>query len=508
MGAKRIASLAEAVGRGTFTLIETPPPSVVAIGTTKAVLISSSLPWGPDNVETDFTDPATFRQTFAPPGFSRTGSSYLTMTRFPWVNAAIIRVVDLDALASSLQLQDSVPANAALVNAKYKGATGNSIQGQVFTASDAVGTHRKLVFTVTDATTGLSTSETYDNFDFSKAIGDPYYTTSFKDSLLIASITRQAGSTPVVSGPTNFSGGNDGDALDASDYLGTPGSADRGVALLENDPDVDVFFTDIVPSGIRAAVNAGLEAHVVFMEDQRIFIASDDQGASTSTAKTDAAALSSDHGIFTYQYAQVFDDSGNLTGFIIPCAGPTASFLTLLPPHLSLAFKDTRFTKFLSAIKGLDTIPKQATLADLESHGVLAWEKNSSGVFSPYADTMTDGKTDIFVTRMADYLSQSIGDALENFDGSLNDTETIEAERSIIDTFGRQLVKNNTIDHIALPNLKAWQLLPVTDSNTEATLDAGQIFHSAIAQVYSDQKQQIFKLEIGETISVVPVVGP
>jgi hypothetical protein len=507
--AKRIASVSSAIGRGVFELIESPPSAIKAIGTNKAVMIASSLPWGPLDAETDFIDAGTFRATFAPPGFPRTGNAYLTVTRAPWVNLALIRVLGVGAAAGSLQLEDTVgPADAALVHLKYKGANGNLVKGQVFAATDAVGTHRKLVFSITDATTGLSTTETYDNFDFTKSIGDAYYTSTFANSQLIGSITRQAGSTPAVSGPTSFSTGSDGAALVAADYLGTPGDAGAGVALLENDPEVDAFFCDSVPSGILAAVNAGLDAHAVFMADQRIFIASAAQGTAVATVKTAAASVPSDHGIYTYQFMQVFDDVGTLTGFILPAAGFTAALMTLMPPHLSLAYKDVRFTKFLNGIKGIDTIPKQATLADLESHGVLAWEKNASGFFSPYADTMTDGTTDVFVTRMADYIAESIGNKLENFRGAINDTETIQDERSLIDTFGRKLVSDNKVDHITLPNIKAWMFLPVEAVNSESTLDAGEIHHAAIAQLWSDEKQLFLRLQVGTSVTVTPVATP
>ena len=87
-----VTSESQAAGRGTFIVFREVAASVIKSGLVRAVFVTR-LPWGPLDTQTAFSDAATFRATFAPAGFDRTGAGYLMATKFPWVDLQIIRVL-------------------------------------------------------------------------------------------------------------------------------------------------------------------------------------------------------------------------------------------------------------------------------------------------------------------------------------------------------------------------------------------------------------------------------
>ncbi len=497
-----ISSVSQASGRGVFIIFKAVLDAVLAVGTGRAAMIAQ-LPWGPIDTETPFQDAATFRAMFAPNGFTRTGQGYLMATKFPWIDLQIIRVLGTGPVKATYTIQNSVPANCLIVPAKYYGASGNGIQVVIANATSGTGTSFDMTVSITDAATGLVTSETYPDVDSTQVADDAthtYWAGLTANSQLLGTLVKTGASRP-VNGTYTLATGSDGAAIASGNYLGTPGSADKGLALLELDADVSFVFTDDPGSGNLAAVMAGIKAHCVLMKDRRIGVLMGLPAETSATAKTNAAANQLDHCVYVWPHGKVLDDQGNKT--VIPLSGPLASFATLLTPHLSIAYKSKAFTKALSNIVELDASATKATKTDLEKNGVVPFEKSGkTGYFSPYCDVTTSKTSAVFGVRMADYIAFSIAETLEEFRGAPNDDETFEDERTLIDDFGTQLVKNRKRDHIFLPCINAWELLPTEANNTAATIAAGDATHGIRATLISEQKRIFLVGEIGTTVKI------
>jgi hypothetical protein len=396
--------------------------------------------------------------------------------------------------------------NVLTVPAKYYGVYGNGISVVIAAATNGVANSFNMTISKTDAATGLVTSEFYPNVDSDKVVDDAsntYWAGVTASSLLVGGLVKLGAGRP-ANGTYALAAGSDGAAIASANYLGTPLSGDKGVAVLENDPDISFVFTDDPGAGLLVAVMAGLKSHVVAMKDRRIACLMGNAGETKATAITNAALNKDSHCVYVFPHGKVLDDQGNKV--TIPLTGPLASFGTLLTPHLSLAYKAAAFTKALANIVELDaaTTVKQ-TRIDLDKAGVICFEKNpKSGHFSPYNDISTDAATAVYATRMADFIAFSIAERFEDNKGAPNDDETYEDEATLLKAFLRELEDNRKIDHILRPSILGFEIFPLEAANTQATLDAGDATHSFKVKLISERKRTFLLGEIGTTVKVTP----
>jgi hypothetical protein len=349
-----VASLASAAGRGIFGQFKKAITAAQAVGTGREVMICQA-PWGPVATLTPFESPAKFRSIFVPDGFDRTLASYNAAVQFPHSDLYIVRVCGAGALAAAINMQKTGPANCVAVTAKYVGTGGNGITCVVAPASNSVANSFKLTITKTNSATGKSTVETYDNVDSTRTDA-AYWTALTAKSLLVAALVKSATGRPLDATYT-LAGGTDGTgALAASDFVGTPGGGDKGIALLETDKEISFFYCEDVPNSMRGTVNAAMLAHQISMNDRRFAIFTGQSGDDAATAKTNAAALQTEMGAYIWQYGQVIDEdaaSDTSPMLTMSLVGPFAALCSILQPHVSPATKRKDFTKALAAIKAL-----------------------------------------------------------------------------------------------------------------------------------------------------------
>lgn len=500
MGVQVLASVSQAEGRrGTFILNKATPRSPVKAGTSRCAMIAQ-LPWGPTSYE-QITDPASFRAKYAPAGFDRTSKGYLTATLFPWADLHVVRVLGANPVKATCQIQDNTPANSILLTGKYFGAGLNGATVVIAAASNGDASSFDMTIEKVNSSTGLKTTEIYQNLDSDWAPSDERWATLFADSLLVGPVTRQAGVRP-VNGAYTFGSGSDGDAIASSDYLGTPGDADKGLALLENDPDVAFYFHD-VPASVLAAVNAGFKAHKVYMNDRRIAVNCGAAAETKATAKTNVAINRDDGVCYVWGHGKVLDDQG--TERTIPLTGPAATFWAYLTPHLSGAVKNTEFTRVLSAIKGLDvSTGNDAIKAELEAAGVVVFEKNGDGVFSPYAaPTSAESGLPLYIKRARDFIGYTLAGALESTQNGPSADETIEDERTSIRVLLEEFKSNKGRDIIARFSINDFEQLEIRDTNTPAEIAAGDCTHGVRVQLIPERKRTFLQQEVDTTVTIL-----
>ena len=512
MTVKVITSLSQADGRGLWIYFLANAAATKLPGTGRAVMVCNA-PWGPVSTLTDIQRSGElFRQTFYPNGSDHTKAPYVVGTRFPWVDLWVTRVTGSGAAKATKVFNDAVSAASITVTGKYLGVLGNSINVTIAAATNGVANSFNMTLTLTNASTGKSTTEFYPNVDSTQAVGAAYWTTLTANSILVGPITRGVGVRPANCSATPLATGSDG-TINAASYVGTPGAGDTGIASVETDPTVSiVFIGEDVTSASLATVNAALKAHRLLMNDTRICLLTGDAGDAVGTANTNAA-LNQDPGCYyVWPYGKVRDEDATSDSYpqiTIPLVGPLASFVTILAPHLSPAYKNRTFTSVFSPVLSLDA--SSFNLNSAEASGVLPFEKNKDGVFSPYGSTATDGTSSFEYFRMQRYIAFAVANAFDEFRGGPNDSVQIDDERELIKGVLSQLVANRKQDHIFLPSVIDAGLLPVEQFNTPAQIAAGDITHAFQAQLVPEQKRIFFAVDASTStkvqVSLIPNTG-
>lgn len=500
---KIINSLGGAPSRGVFGFFKKAVAAAKGVGTARAVMIAQ-FPWGPVNTLTQFQSASNFRSLFAPDGFDRTGSGYNNAVQLPHADLWLVRVTGASPLKATINLQKTGPANCVQVDAKWPGAAGNGITAVVAPATNGIANSFKLTITKTNASTGRSTVEVYDNVDSTQAAGS-YWTNLTAASVLVGPLTKSASGRP-ADGTYTLASGSDGAAIAASDYVGTPGAGDKGIAVCEKDPNVSFVFCDDVGSGLLATVNAGIAAHVAYMNDRRMGLLTGNPAETDSTAKTNAAFNQAAGLVYCWPHGQMIDEDATSSSspmITVPLTGAFAALCSILQPHVSPAIKDSDYTEQLAAIKALDMSTTDALLDVLEQNGVLGFQQNSNGTFSPYGSTCTDQSTYVYEFRMKRFIMFSLGVAMEPYRGSPNVDSVQEDQRTIVSKFLKELVENAKKDPLFRPGIVSGGLLAEEAANTTASIAAGDYTVPYQVQLISEMKRIILQGEIGRTVNVL-----
>jgi hypothetical protein len=219
-----------------------------------------------------------------------------------------------------------------------------------------------------------------------------------------------------------------------------------------------------------------------------------------STAKTNAAAISSDHVMYVWGHGKVLDDEG--TERTIPYTGGCVCMWSKLPPHLSGAIKRSQFTRFMAPYKSVDVSSQvEANRKDAEKNFITCVEKNKDNVISPYCAVMTDG-TPMYVTRMKDYIGFSVAAAIEELRSDPNIAPTINSEISLVEDFLQSLKDNLTRDYINDVIIVDFEVLSLDESNTQTAIDAGDASIIFNVKLASEQKRAFLIGTIGTSVKI------
>ena len=376
--------------RGTSAMLQTATPGLVTQGTAAAGLVGQ-FPWGPhtttgeESARVEIAGGADgipdFYKTFAPAGSDRTATGVLAFQAASWPLIYIVRILGTTAAKATSTLIDSGgPTNIVTVTALYKGLLGNSLSAVVSDPTDADANHFKLTVTLTGASG--TTTEVYDNLNYS-AVG-PHSTPDFTTAVLIGAITSLANGRP-TNGTFTFTGGLDG-TINSTAYIGTPGSPDVGISLLEGEPKIRAVVSDDCGSSLRAAVNAGLIAHAQLLQD-RIACCNADSGQTVAQTRAAKAALTAaKEACFVGPWAYIAD---TVTGAerLVPPGVFIASLITQWPESTAISNRSAETATMLSNIRRLqaDFSSSRATNTAL---GVMTLYRADSQFFLESDPTM------------------------------------------------------------------------------------------------------------------------
>lgn len=477
--------------------IERNPPTVIQAQNVSVAAIVEQFPWGPEG-ENQIAGVKDFIDTYAPGGMSRTGAGYMSVIGKAWPILKVVRVLGSGAAAASVTLQKTGPADMLTLALKYKGAAGNSVTATVQAATDGDSNHFDLIVSITSATG--TTQDIFRNLNYSGTGSDS--TPDLTQTKLLGSITKTSSGSPLT-GTFSFATGSDG-TVASSDYVGTQGAADHGIALLEGDKTVDFVFVGDPGNSLRAAVNTGLQAHADYMTDRIAFI-NGNSAQALSAAQTDVANYRSLRCCYIDVWAYQRDDVDGTEHLVSP-APFAASVAANLSPSTSFSWKSSVVKKFLSAITRLEAARGDGAYTN-ELAGICTLQKEDNGGFSFEAAVVTNApinptKKKYKRTRMGHYMAKAVVQSLRESVDSPNVPFNQIDEVTAVSTFIAELKGNATIDPNNLPHLLDGGIDDLPAFNAQSDLDAGQFTIPISAKISSDQERIFLSMNFGESVRV------
>lgn len=492
-----VTSTAAALRHGVYAIERNPPATVRATGSAVACLVEQ-FPWGPAQSIVTPSSIGDLLNMIAPPGMDRTGSGYLSVIRKGWPLLKVVRVIDTAAVKAFAHLPDVVPANIVLVTLKYPGTAGNSCTWAVTAASDGDSNHFNLAVTVT-GTTG-TTTDFFQNLNYSGVGSDS--TPDLTKTLLVGAIAKELAGRP-LNGTGSFASGTNG-TIDATTYVGTQGTANKGMALLEGDRSIDHVFAGDPGNTIRAAVNAGLKAHADYMTD-RVAYLNGNSGQAQSAAITDVASYRSLRCVYVDAWPYIFDDTDG-TKRLVPPASFAASVAAQLPPSTSIAWKADKVQTMLGGIVDLEADRGDASFLNTAA-GIVSLNREIDGGFTFEAGVNTDApvvpsKADLTRTRMGHYIARSEVASLRGFIDAPNVKVNQDDELAAITVFLEGLKQAAKFDPNNNVHIVDYQITDVNSVNTPESIAAGDYTIPQSIQTSTGQARLFLSLNFGPTVKV------
>lgn len=492
-----VTSTSAATRHGVYAIERNPPASIRATGATVAAIVEQ-FPWGPDGEVYAIEGIRDFIDKFAPGGMDRTGAGYMSVIGKAWPVLKVVRVLGTAAAKATATLPNAVPTNILTLTAKYKGTAGNSITWTVSAATDGDANHFNLEVTL--STAYGTTTDKFENLNYSGTGDDSV--PSFTSTKLIGGITKLTAGRP-SNGTGSFTSGADG-TINSAAYTGTQGAADKGIALLESDKNIDIVFTGDPGNSLRAAVNAALVAHADYTTDRIAFI-NGDSGMAASAARTDVANYRSLRACYIDCWAYQRDDVDGTERLVAP-ATFAASAAANLSPSTSFSWKSITAQRLLGSIVKLETSRGDGAYLN-EKAGICTLQREDQGGFTfecavVTAAPVTPAKRKYKRTRMGHYIAKAAVSSMREFVDSPNVPFNQQDEVNAVHDFLDTLRKNATVDPNNLPHIAGFTMRPLADFNSQADLDDGQFTIPADVKISSDQEKIFLSLQIGETVRV------
>ncbi len=485
-----VTSKSSATRHGVFAIKATPTSQIRSAGSSRVGMVGA-FPWGPVGSIMQPASLAEAKALTAPPGFVRTGYGYLALLCAAFPDLVLVRALGSTAVKAAKSLSNAVPTVILTVTAKYAGTGINGAVITVAAATDADANHCNMTVEIT-STTGVTT-DTIENLNFSGVGTDSTFTQADTDRLqLIAPPAKVASGRP-INGAYSFSTLGTNGTVDATAYVGTAGTGNAGIALLETDPDIRHVFCDYPGSGSIAAVNAGLVAHQLAMGDRCVYL-NGIPGQTAAQVQTDVALYRGAGVVYCDPWSYVYDDT-SAAEQLVPPSVFGAAVASQLPPSTSIAWKSTEVRRMLGAIIRLETARGQAAATNT-AQGIATLVKAPKGghVFeaAPNTCAVTDpAQAEHTTTRMDIHIAKSFVDSVY---GSV-DAPNVEVNRDdlrfALDGFmaGLKAAASNDPSHNT--HVIDYQVVPTDSSNTALDYAAGDVSFPLSVQ-YSNGMKRIF----------------
>jgi hypothetical protein len=485
-----VTSKSSATRHGVFAIKATPPSQIRATGTSRVAIVGS-FPWGPKDTLMQPASLAELKQLVAPRGFTRTGYAYLALLCMAFPDIVAVRALGSTASKASKSISDVVPTAIITVTAKYEGTGINSAVITVAAATDGNANHFNLSVSISSASG--DTTDLCENVNYSGTGADSVFTAADIARLqLIAPPTKLAAGRPLNGTYAFTTAGTDG-TINAAAYVGTAGSGDKGIAILETDPNVRHVFCDYPGSGAIAAVDAGLLAHQALMGDRCVYV-NGVPAQSASAVQADVASYRGAGVAYVDPWAYVYDDTTQAEQ-LVPPAVFAAGLAAQLAPSTSIAWKAAEVQRALGAIVRLET-PRGMAAATNSALGITTLVAGPKGGFvfeaSPNTISVTDPtQAELTTTRMDQYIAESFVTSVYGRVDAPNVASNRDDLAMALEGFMSTLKANAGRDPDHNVHVINYQILPLDSANTPQDFAAGDVSIPLSVQ-YSNGMKRIF----------------
>jgi len=395
----------------------------------------------------------------------------------------VVRVIPTSSVQALKVFDDGggTPVDIIRFLAKQgKGAFGNAIQVKI-----EAGTSQGKKYTIQDTTANtVMLKEVFDNVLIVNAA------TAFADSKLIEVVVLSTSAQPANIAFTNLATGSDGSLVN--------GDYETAIGKCAIEGAGNFLFLD----EYNSTRNGYLELHAADTQDKMVLVCGQESDA-RATAVTDAANYRDVDGrvIYCYPYVQT-SINGVLT--MTPPAAWLASILTQTAPQVDPAF--TANAQFLVGVTGLKFALTRADYILLKDAGICAFEYDSeigfkvkSGVVTQIADS---SKVMILRRRMADYLTNSVGKFLKNYQNAVNSKENRTLVKGAIQGFVTSLQNDKILPKDSEVKSGKATLIDTESLNTDLSVAAGFFKILWRQRIYSSMRYIVLSAEIGESVVV------
>lgn len=455
-----------------------PPPSVVGVGTNVAILVGQ-FERGPSTLEEPGSAGNLLEQYGA---LLTTGRRALANKRF--ARLKIVRAIASDAVKGTLTVDDGTATDILKFDAKDLGLYGNSLTVLIEASS---GSGKK--YTFSDGNAGsIIEDEVYDGIVVTEIDA-----ATFAGSKLIDVTVLATSAEPADQVATALAAGSNGTIAD-TDY-------ETAIAQAAGEGAGQILFLD----AYNSTRSGYLKVHASLTQDKMVLVT----GAETddvATAVADAANYRDTDGRIIYAYPHVQTTIAGAASFEQPCSF-YASLFSQISPHVDPAYAGN--AGFLAGIEKLKLTLSRADYIQLKAAGISAFEidrsvgpKIKSGIVTQIVNS---SKVMVHRRRMADFLTDSIGIFLVNYQNGVNSKANRDEPKGAILDF----VRDQEIAGV-LPSDEEVQdgvaKLVDTDSlNTNSSIAAGFFKILYKQRIFSSMRYIVLQAEIGESVVVTEV---
>jgi hypothetical protein len=228
-------------------------------------------------------------------------------------------------------------------------------------------------------------------------------------------------------------------------------------------------------------------------------------GDSVATEVTDVASYRDTQGRIIYSYPYVYTNINNVETLVQPSSF-YASLLSQIAPNIDPSYVGN--AQYLAGIDSLDVaVPLQnSDYINLMNAGISAFTVDAefgirvmSGVVTQIANSSL---IMVFRRRMADYICQSLGVFLTNYQGGVNSLKNRNNANIAISTFNTKMEKAGLVPSDAEVSTGKASIIDTNSLNTDDTVAAGQFLIIYKRRIYSSMRFIVLQALIGESVVV------
>lgn len=454
-----------------------PAPNVAGVAANVGILVAQS-----QRGLLDMQEVGSIGQLFELYGKDDTMGLNKAMKNKKFGRLRVIRAVASGAVIAKEEFASSTVDRIRFKAKQGPGVYGNSIQVKI-----EAGSSSGKKYTIKDVTPGgVLSQEVYDNVVITEIAAK----LPFASSMLVEAEVLSSAAEPDNCAFTALAGGSDGTIADA-DY-------ETAIAKAAVEGAGNFLFLDEYNSNR----NGYLELHAAETQDKMVILCGA-EGDSVSAAIADVANYRDVDGRIIYAYPYVQTSVGGVLVYQNP-ASWLVSILTQTAPQVDPAF--TKNAQFLVGMTGLKRSMTRADYINMKDAGICAFEydqeigfKVKSGVVTQIADS---SKVTILRRRMADYLTNSVGKFLKNYQNAVNSKANRSLVKGAIMGFVTSLQNDGILPKDSELSEGKSTLVDTESANTNSSIAQGFFKIIWKQRIYSAMRYIVLSAEIGESVVV------